>query len=402
MVITDENKIKELLTRGVDEVIDKDDLEKRLKSGKQLRIKLGIDPTSPNIHLGRSIPILKLRDFQELGHKIVFIIGDFTGVIGDTSDKDSERPMLEEEKIKENMKNYIDQAGKIIDIDKCEIHHNGDWLSKLTYLEISKQTNIFSVNEFISRENIQKRLNEGKRVSLREVLYPIMQGYDSIAIKADVELGGTDQRFNLLAGREMQRYYKQEPQNIVTNPLIEGLDGRKMSSSWGNTINLFENSKDMFGKIMSLKDEFIIKYFIFVTRVDLNIIKEYEKDLKNSVNPRDIKLKLAHEIVRMYHGEEVAKKEVENFISQFSEKKLPEDMKEFKIKNQKSKIIDLLIETELCFSKTEVRKMIEQGAVKAYDKNENVRKISDVNEVVDIDKENIIQVGKLKYIKIVK
>ena len=402
MVITDENKIKELLTRGVDEVIDKDDLEKRLKSGKQLRIKLGIDPTSPNIHLGRSIPILKLRDFQELGHKIVFIIGDFTGVIGDTSDKDSERPMLEEEKIKENMKNYIDQAGKIIDINKCEIHHNGDWLSKLTYLEISKQTNIFSVNEFISRENIQKRLNEGKRVSLREVLYPIMQGYDSIAIKADVELGGTDQRFNLLAGREMQRYYKQEPQNIVTNPLIEGLDGRKMSSSWGNTINLFENSKDMFGKIMSLKDEFIIKYFIFVTRVDLNIIKEYEKDLKNSVNPRDIKLKLAHEIVRMYHGEEVAKKEVENFISQFSEKKLPEDMKEFKIKNQKSKIIDLLIETELCFSKTEVRKMIEQGAVKAYDKNENVRKISDVNEVVDIDKENIIQVGKLKYIKIVK
>ena len=402
MIVTDENKIKELLTRGVDEVINKEDLEKKLKSGKELRIKLGIDPTSPNIHIGRSIPLLKLRDFQKLGHKVVFIIGDFTGVIGDTSDKDSERPMLDEEKIKENMKNYIDQAAKILDIDKCEIHHNGDWLSKLTYLEITKQTNIFSVNEFISRENISKRLDEGKRVSLREFLYPIMQGYDSVAIRADVELGGTDQRFNVLAGRELQRLYKQEPQNIITNPLIEGLDGRKMSSSWGNTINLFENSKDMFGKIMSLKDEFIIKYFNFVTRVDLKTIEGYEKELKNGVNPRDIKIKLAHELVRMYHNEEIADKEVENFISQFSEHKLPEDIKEFQVSSDQYQIIDLLVETELCSSRTEARKMIEQGAVKIYDKDENMRKVSDINEIIDIDKENIIQVGKLKYIKIVK
>jgi len=229
-----------------------------------------------------------------------------------------------------------------------------------------------------------------------------MQGYDSVAIRADVELGGTDQRFNVLAGRELQRLYKQEPQNIITNPLIEGLDGRKMSSSWGNTINLFENSKDMFGKIMSLKDEFIIKYFNFVTRVDLKTIEGYEKELKNGVNPRDIKIKLAHELVRMYHNEEIADKEVENFISQFSEHKLPEDIKEFQVSSDQYQIIDLLVETELCSSRTEARKMIEQGAVKIYDKDENMRKVSDINEIIDIDKENIIQVGKLKYIKIVK
>ena len=287
---TDKNseKIKELMERGVEEVIDRNNLETALKSGKKLRVKLGIDPTSPNIHLGRTIPLLKLKDFQDLGHKVVLIIGDFTGVIGDTSDKESERPMLTEKEIKQNLKNYIQQAQKVIDIKKCEVCYNSQWLGKLNYHEIGRQADVFSLAEFIARENIKKRLESGKRISLREVLYPLMQGYDSVAVKADVELGGTDQRFNLLAGRELQRYYGQSPQNIITNPLIEGLDGRKMSSSWGNTINLLDSANEMFGKIMSLKDELIVNYFILATRVNMAKIEEYKKDLSGGKNPMEI------------------------------------------------------------------------------------------------------------------
>ncbi|PIU01759.1 tyrosine--tRNA ligase, partial [bacterium (Candidatus Torokbacteria) CG09_land_8_20_14_0_10_42_11] len=214
---TDPQKIKEVLTRGVAEVIDAKHLEARIRKGEKLRVKLGIDPTSPNLHLGRSIPLLKLRDFQDLGHQVVFIIGDFTGLIGDTSDKNAERPMLEKKTVESNMKTYLAQAGKILDTKKFEFHYNSQWLGKLNYQEIGEQADLFSVAEFIGRENIKKRLNEKKRVSLREMLYPLMQGYDSVAIAADVELGGTDQRFNLLAGRKMQEYFGQKPQDILMN-----------------------------------------------------------------------------------------------------------------------------------------------------------------------------------------
>jgi tyrosyl-tRNA synthetase len=336
------NKIEELLSRGVEEVINRSSLENKLKTGKQLRIKLGIDPTSPNIHLGRSIPLLKLRDFQELGHKIIFIIGDFTGLIGDSSDKDSERPILSESVVEQNLKTYIEQAAKIIDIKTTEIYRNSEWLSKLGYLEIGRQADIFSLNEFSSRENIDRRMVEGKRVSLREVLYPLMQGYDSVKVKADVEIGGTDQRFNLLAGRDVQRFYNQEPQDILTNPLIEGLDGRKMSSSFGNTVNLFDAPDDMFGKIMSLKDEFIIRYFTLITRVDMQIINEYEKKLSTGTNPRDIKKKLAYEIVSMYHSHGAADLAQLNWEKTFSEKKAPEIMQEIKVK-EGTMLIDVLI-----------------------------------------------------------
>src|SRR3989338_4963827 len=237
-ISTDSKKLQDLLTRGVHEIIGRETLENKLASGNTLCVKLGIDPTSPNLHLGRSIPLLKLRDFQELGHKIVFIIGDFTGVIGDTSDKESERPMLAKDVVAENMRQYAKQAGKIIDLEKCEVRYNSEWLGKLTYAEIGDQADAFSVAEFIARENIRRRLDAGTRVSLREMLYPLMQGYDSVAIDADVEVGGTDQRFNLFAGRVLQEKYKKEPQAIMTNPLVAGTDGRKMSSSWGNTVNI--------------------------------------------------------------------------------------------------------------------------------------------------------------------
>lgn len=389
---TEPKKIDELLSRGVEEVIDKDHLEKRLKSGEQLRVKLGIDPTSPNVHIGRAVPLFKLKDFQELGHKVVLIIGDFTGVIGDTSDKDSERPMLSENTVKENLKSYIDQVKKIIDIEKCEVHYNSEWLAKLDYHEIGRQADAFSLNEFISRENIRRRLDDGKRISLRELLYPLMQGYDSVAIKADVEIGGTDQRFNLLAGRELQRRYKEEPQDIITNPLIEGLDGRKMSSSWGNSINLFDSANEMFGKVMSLKDEFIIKYFTLTTRVGMSDIERYQAELAAGNNPRDYKMKLAFEIVRFYHSSDDAEKASEYFTNTFSKKETPLVMPE--IKPSSYDIITTMIESGLSPSKSEARRLIEHGGVKI---NEAI--MNDPKKV--LKKDDVIQKGKRFFVKVV-
>jgi tyrosyl-tRNA synthetase len=390
-VETNSQKINELLTRGVDEVIVKEDLEKKLKSGKQLRIKLGIDPTSPNLHLGRAIPLLKLRDFQELGHQVVFIVGDFTGVIGDTSDKDSERPMLQQEMIKENMKSYVEQAGKIIDLSKAEIHYNSEWLEKLTYREIGEQADQFSVAEFIARDNIRRRLDAGTRVSLREMLYPLMQGYDSVAIKADVELGGTDQRFNLLAGRALQPHYKQEAQNIVMGPLLEGADGRKMSSSWGNTITLTAEPNDMYGKIMSIQDELIIKYFTLTTRVSMETIKGYEDELKNGANPRDYKMKLASELVKFYHSEKAAEVAQNYFISTFSKKEIPDEIPE--LKPSAYDIITVLVEAKFVKSKSEAREVIKQKGVKV-----NEEKVEDI--AFEVKKGDVVQKGSRFFVKI--
>jgi tyrosyl-tRNA synthetase len=387
-----DQKINELLTRGVEEIIGKEDLEAKLKAGKKLRVKLGIDPTSPNIHLGRSIPLLKLRDFQELGHQVVFIVGDFTGVIGDTSDKDSERPMLQQEKIVENMKNYVEQAGKIIDLEKAEIHYNSSWLGKLTYREIGEQADSFSVAEFIARDNIRRRLDAGTRVSLREMLYPLMQGYDSVAVKADVELGGTDQRFNLLAGRKLQEHYKQPPQSIVMGPLIEGLDGRKMSSSWGNTINLTAEPADMFGKVMSLRDDLIVRYFNFVTRLPLAEVKECERVLQSGANPRDIKMKLGYELVKMYHSAEAAEAAQNSFISTFSKKEIPDELPE--LKPSAYDIVTVLVEAKFVKSKSEARQVLDQGGVKV-----NEEKVAAID--AQVKPGDIVQKGSRYFVKIV-
>jgi len=390
-MLSKEEKIKEVLTRGVEEIIVKEDLEKKLRSGKKLRIKLGIDPTSPNLHLGRSVTLLKLRDFQQLGHKIVLIIGDFTGLVGDTSDKDSERPMLERKIIEQNMKNYVSQAGKVIDIKKCEVRHNSEWLGKLNYGQIGAQADLFSVAEFITRENIKRRLDAGKRVSLREMIYPLMQGYDSVAIRADVEIGGTDQRFNLLAGRKMQPFYKQAGQNIITGPLVEGTDGRKMSSSWGNTINLNESPNQMFGKVMSIKDNLIIRYFTLLTRVPTKDVRKYEKEIKEGANPRDFKMKLAYEIVRFYHDEKTAKTAWDYFLKTFSKKETPKDIPLLRVKEHD--IISVLIESGACESKSEARRVIQQGGVKVNQKT--VQSFDRVTRAGDV-----VQKGKRFFIKI--
>lgn len=389
----DAKKIEELLTRGVDKIVDRNHLEEKLKSGKQLRIKLGIDPTSPNIHIGRSIPLLKLRDFQELGHQIVFIIGDFTAVIGDTSDKESERPMLTHAKVKEHMEGYFEQAAQVIDIRKCEKYYNSDWLGKLNYHEICEQADQFSVAEFIARENIKKRLDAGLRVSLREMLYPLMQGYDSVEVKADVELGGTDQWFNLLAGRKLQEHYGQPPQDIMVGPILEGTDGRKMSSSWGNTINLLDAPDDMFGKIMSIPDNLIIKYFILATRAPMADVESYEKEMKSGGNPRDYKMKLAEHLTGMYHGGKAAEKSRENFISTFSKKETPGEMPE--VRPSINEIAAVLVESNICKSKSEARRVIDEGGVKIND-----NKVAAGDYAAAVSKGDIVQKGSRWFVRV--
>ncbi|MES2213836.1 MAG: tyrosine--tRNA ligase [Patescibacteria group bacterium] len=386
--------VTDVLSRSVAEIIGKKDIEDKLAAGGELRIKLGIDPTSPDLHIGRAVTLLKLRDFQKLGHKVVLIVGDFTGLIGDTSDKDSERPMLSEEVIEENKKTYFEQIGKIIDLSKAELHYNSSWLSGLTYKDIGKQADLFSVADFIARDNIKKRMDAGKRVSLREVLYPLMQGYDSVAVKADIELGGTDQRFNLLAGRTMQAEYGQVPQNIIMTPLIEGLDGRKMSSSWGNTINLNAEPSDMYGKVMSLVDSEIVRYFEICTRIPMKEVREVSAGLEDqSLHPKDVKMKLAREIVRMYHTEEAAEEAEKNFIETFSNKGVPSDVPSVKAKVE-TKLLDTLLEAGAIESKSEGRRLIEEGAITNTDSGNGVSSPDALSEP------GTYKIGKRRFLKI--
>ena len=389
-VITEHRKIDELLTRGVEEVIVKDHLREILLSGKKLRVKLGNDPTSPNIHVGRATLLWKLKAFQELGHTAVFIVGDFTGLIGDTSDKGSERPMLSEAEIDKNVKTYFSQAFKILDEKKTETHFNSKWLRKINFKEIGELADMFGLHEFEARENIAKRMRVGKRVSLREVLYPLMQGYDSVAVKADVELGGTDQKFNLLAGRVIQPHYHKEAQDIMTMKLLEGLDGRKMSSSWGNVINITDAPDDIFGKVMSLKDELIERYFVLATGVD-------EADIKSVLarGPRDAKFELAKTIVGIYHDAGAAEKAGKEFNTVFVKKEKPEDMPVVKIKTKELPLAELLVEAKLVSSKSEARRLIGQGGVRIDD----VKKM-DPKEKVNLGKEIVIQVGPRKFLRV--
>lgn len=392
-----ENKIFSLLTRGVAEVIDREHLRKQLSSGKKLRVKLGIDPTSPNIHIGRAVVLWKLRAFQELGHKVVFIVGDFTGLIGDTSDKEAERKMMSETEIKKNLKTYFKQTFKILDETKTETHYNSKWLKDLDFKEIGKLADLFGLHEFESRENIAKRLKAGKRVSVRELLYPLMQGYDSVAVRADVELGGTDQKFNLLAGRKIQRAYGQNEQDVMTTQLLEGTDGRKMSSSWGNVVNLIDTSDEMFGKLMSVPDDLIKKYFLLATdlqKEEINIV------LKGNSNPRDQKLILAETITRMYHGAATSKKARQNFEIKFGKdkdhSKITADIT-VKISTlpKKTSIAEALVSVGLANSKSDARRKILEGAVEL-----DGRRIDEPNEQVQIKPGGMIRLGK-RFVKLI-
>lgn len=391
-IITDEQKIEELLTRGTEEIFVKEHLKDALLSGKQLRIKFGIDPTSSSIHLGRAVALRKLRDFQNLGHKIVLIIGDFTAKIGDPSDKLQKRPMLTDEEIKKNLSGYLEQINKIINVEESEIHYNSEWLSTMDYLETAKLLESFTVQQMTKRRNFKERLEQGQDIFIVEFLYPALQGYDSVKVNADVELGGFDQLFNLKAGRTVQKKYGQKEQDVITVSMLSGTDGRKMSSSWGNVISLLDTHDDMFGKVMAVNDNLIISYFTLCTDVSLQDISNFEKEMQSGANPKDIKVKLAYEIVKLYHGENLARSAQENFEKTFSKGEIPHDIQE--VSGGKA-WIDLVLEAGVVESKTEFRRLVSDGAVSSLTSGE---KVVDPNSTPSPD---VYKIGKRRFIKIV-
>jgi tyrosyl-tRNA synthetase len=392
-VITDEKKIDDLLTRGVEDIIVKEELKALLSSGKQLRVKLGIDPTGARIHIGRAIPLRKLREFQQLGHQVVLIVGDFTAQIGDASDKTEKRPIRTRAEIDENLKDYKSQISKILDINKTEFVYNNDWLSKLTFGEIASLAECFSVQQMLARRNFKDRYDNGTEISLREFLYPMMQGYDSVAVKADIEIGGFDQLFNLKAGRIIQEYYGQPKQQIMTFSMLEGTDGRKMSTSWGNIISIVDDPYSMFGKIMSLHDDLIIKYFTLCTDVSLEDIQKIELELSSGTNPKDIKMRLASDIVTLYHTEKDATLAKNSWIETFQNGGVPDVIPEL-FATIEDDLADILVKGEIVESKTAWRRLVEEGAVKEVE--------GDVVADPKIKaKSATFKIGKKRFVKIV-
>jgi len=393
---TDPRKIKELLERGVESAVKKESLLKKLRAGKKLRIKHGVDPTGPKIHIGRAISFWKLKSFQDMGHQVVLVIGDFTAQIGDASDKLSTRRPLTEKEVKENLKTYLSQIGKILDIKRVEVHYNSDWLSKLTAKELTEIATNFTVFQMLSRRTFKQRFEKKKIIGVHEFLYPIYQGYDSVAVKADIEIGGFDQLFNFMAGRKLQEVYGQKPQDIITFKLLYGLDGRKMSTSWENVVNVIDSPEEQYGKIMSMKDDLITNYFELVTKVPLKEIKKIEKKLKTkTLNPRDAKRRLAKKIVSSYYGEKRALKAEKSFERVFKQKKPPVKMPRVSIKEKELNILDLLLRAKMVTSKAEARRLIQQRGVKL---DRDVQR--DWEKIVKIKKGLIIQVGKRKFAQI--
>ncbi|MDP2910386.1 MAG: tyrosine--tRNA ligase [bacterium] len=398
-MLNKEEKIEEILNRSISTVYpNKESLKETLLSGKILRIYMGIDPTASYVHIGHATNYLILKRLHNLGHKIIILIGDFTAMIGDPSDKTALRKKLSKEEVLENLKTFKKQIGKIINFEDknnpIEFKFNSEWLSELSWKEGIELASYFTVQQMIERDNFQKRIKENKPLYLHEFLYPLMQGYDSVMIKAGAELGGTDQRFNLLAGRKLQEYYGQEPQDIVITSLMEGADGRKMSSSWGNTVNLKDEPNDMFGKIMSIPDNLIMKYFILATRVDSTDLIGVQSQFDAGANPRDIKARLAREIVKMYHGEKLALSAQATFDKQFRDKEMPDEIEGKKVEIKSWRPDDLLVELGLVASKTEARRMIAQGGVKI-----DGQKVANLEEIM-VKSGMVISVGKRKFVRI--
>lgn len=391
---TDVNKIEELLTRGVEDVFIKEDLKKKLSSGKQLRVKLGIDPTSPYIHIGRAIALRKLKAFQDLGHQVVLIIGDFTAKIGDPSDKLEKRPMLTDERIKINLEKYLEQIGLILDMKKVEVRYNSEWLKGMSIPEIAQLLECFTVQQMTKRRNFKERLDAGQDVFMVEFMYPALQGYDSVAVKADVEIGGFDQLFNLKAGRTVQKRYGQEEQDIMVLSMLEGTDGRKMSSSWGNIISIIDPANEMFGKIMSLKDELISKYFLLATGMSIDEIKKIEESMKKGENPMIFKKQLAKKITSLYHEEKDAVEAENNFTSTFQKKEIPEQITEIAVEGNTT-LMELLVQHEIVSSKSEFRRLVDEEAITDLTMNE---KLKDVN-IVPLTG-TTFRIGKHRFVKI--
>ena len=392
----------EHLKKGTVDVIREEDLRKKLerseKTGKPLRVKLGLDPTAPDIHVGHTVVIRKLKAFQDLGHTVIFLIGDFTGMIGDPSGKNVTRPPLSREEISVNAETYKRQMFKLLDPEKTELRFNGEWMDKFGAADFIKLCAKTTVKQILERDDFTKRLNEEKPISLHELLYPLVQGYDSVALNADIELGGTDQKFNLLMGRNLQREYEQEPQVIITTPLLEGLDGiQKMSKSLGNYIGIDEAPNEMFGKVMSISDELMWKYYELLTDLSPTAISNLRSDISNGKNPRDTKVNLAKLIIADFHSQAAANAAEEEFVKRFVQKEVPDEIEEKAVLAGTYALAQLLADTGLAASKGEARRLIEQGGVKI-----NGEKASAANAEIAIDSDGVlVQVGKRNFLKVI-
>ena len=387
-----------IIKRGTDEILTESDLKNKLESGKQLIIKAGFDPTAPDLHLGHTVLLNKLRHFQDLGHKVIFLIGDFTGQIGDPSGKNKTRPTLDAEELIENAKTYEKQVFKILKKELTEVRFNSEWCNDLGAAGLIGLASKYNVARMLERDDFNKRYNSNQSIAVHEFLYPLVQGYDSVALNADVECGGTDQKFNLLVGRELQRAYDQEPQVVLTVPILEGLDGtNKMSKSLNNFIGIDEKPEEMFGKIMSISDELMWRWFELLSFISEAEIKNLRKQVDDGTNPRDIKFILAEELVDRFHEKGNGASCKESFLQRFQKGSLPEDIKEISLEIDANSIplTNLLKNTEMTSSTSEAMRLIKQGGVKI-----DSEKVSDPNFEIQSGSEAIYQVGKRKFLKI--
>ena len=389
-----------LISRGVEEVLPEDDLKvklnKSISSKTPLNVKLGCDPSRADLHVGHGVVLRKLRHFQDLGHQAILVIGDFTAMIGDPSGRNKTRPQLSLEEAKANAQSYIDQAEKILDIDTLKIVFNSTWLNSMNFSDVIRLASHYTVARMLERDDFTKRYQSEIPISIHEFMYPLAQGMDSVELKADVELGGTDQKFNLLVGRDLQREYEQDPQAIITCPLLEGTDGiEKMSKSYGNDIGLNDSPEDMYGKTMSIKDDMIIKYFILAADADDNLLNQVKKDLSDSsFNPRDSKRLLGRSLVELYYNRDLALQAEQHFDQVIVNKDNPDDMSEFSLKKD-MKIIEVLHSSDLVSSKSEARRLLNQGAIRIEGE-----KVSDIDMILSNGTEYIIKVGKRRFLKV--
>ncbi len=393
------NQQLEVIKRGISELISEGELVSKLTKGKPLRVKVGFDPTSPDLHLGHTVLLQKLKQFQELGHHIIFLIGDFTATIGDPSGRNETRPPLSEEQIRVNVKTYQNQVFKILDSKKTEIVFNSTWLDKLSSRDMIRLSSRETVARMLERNDFEKRYKSGVSISIHEFLYPLLQGYDSVQIKSDIELGGTDQKFNLLMGRELQRAERQEAQVVLTLPLLVGTDGiQKMSKSYGNSIGILEPAKEIVGKIMSLSDEVMWLYFALLSDKSLEDVRVLKKDVESGkAHPKKVKMNLAAEIATRFHGAEIAQKAVDEFDQVFKNKGIPDQIEEENLdaSSQEILVVDLISQLQLVSSKSDAKRMIQQNAVTIND-----QKIDQVDKLLKCSGSYLIKVGKRRFKKV--
>lgn len=397
--MTFEHELK-IITRAVEEIIPLDELIAKLalsaKEGRPLRIKYGIDPTGYDVHIGHLVPIRKMRDFQDLGHTGVIIIGDFTAQIGDPTGRDESRPPLTHEQIRANSEKYMEQLFTILKPEQTEIHYQTEWFGEMGMSEVLKLMGKFTLAQFLAHDTFRNRYEQGLSLGMHEIMYPILQGYDSVAIHSDVELGATEQKFNILCGRDMQRYFGQPQQVAVLSPILMGTDGvNKMSKSLNNYIAVFDTPADKFGKVMSIPDSLIMNYYTYATTLEADTLAEIKAELASGINPMILKKRLAREIVALYHGEEVAKEAQEGFEKVFSKGELPDDMPEMETSETSARIVNLLVQAGLCASNGEAKRLIMGGGV-----SQDGQKIASIDAEIELTDGSVIRAGKRKFIRI--